>query len=252
MHPFLMIYLSIYSIYKEMATNDDNEPDTTIPQFEETTTTTTTTTTNQDNDDNDNIDIPPPQPQQPQQPNKQEQKMKLDFLYDIKVQTREYTKLKDTVYGHMESLRSEDQVLTELINEKNALTVEYRQHEQALNDIVKDLNTVDKLIQDRRMEKVNIQKQIDVLQEGQLSKQRQKVNEMRSSVGLEPLPSIEIERDKLQSSYLTKRLHEEIQNKAAAAAAAATASSSLSSSSSSLQPPTKKRPGRPPKNKPLQ
>ncbi|EFA83212.1 hypothetical protein PPL_04002 [Heterostelium album PN500] len=140
----------------------------------------------------------------------------LSILNSINVKDREYQKIKSNILQETASLRNEDLLLNDLLKERNLLVQEFNKFEAILKDIKNDIHhvcmivEVDGIIKERNSEKNKIQKHINQLHEV-ASPIKDSLEELRKSVRLPPLPTIEQENNLKQTEYLNQRLNEEIE-----------------------------------------
>ncbi|EGC39293.1 hypothetical protein DICPUDRAFT_147920 [Dictyostelium purpureum] len=138
-------------------------------------------------------------------------KDKLTFFSVLKNKEKEYYKIKNGVLQNMENIKSEDTILEDLYKERNSLIQEYKKYETILKDIQNDIFNVEALIIESKTHKEIIRKQLTHQRETEMYPLKDSIDEMRKSINLPVLPSIESEKDREMNEYLTNRLKEELE-----------------------------------------
>eukprot|EP01102_Stenamoeba_stenopodia_P021521 TRINITY_DN8699_c0_g1_i1.p1 TRINITY_DN8699_c0_g1~~TRINITY_DN8699_c0_g1_i1.p1 ORF type:complete len:265 (+),score=69.08 TRINITY_DN8699_c0_g1_i1:399-1193(+) len=157
-----------------------------------------------------------------------EQLQKLKELRRLRDNMDVLQKVKTSILSENERLKMEDDLLEEFAKEKELLVAERRKKMEDLQIIQQDLTLIETTMANKRVEREQIRKHIESLTED-FSPLKDSVNQMRSALGLPPLPSLQEEQEKHMNSYLESRRmrwQEEISKPTSATTTTSTSSSS--------------------------
>jgi len=130
---------------------------------------------------------------------------KLEDLKILKQKMQQLDKIKQQISHSTEIMQNEEDLIGEFRAEKESLTNEYKYRVAEIRAIQFDIGQVDSVIQAAEQEKGDMQQQIDQIVNEQYHPLKEAIDNIRVSLGLPRLPSLQEENEKILSIYLEKR-----------------------------------------------